>query len=74
MPGSEVNFRIVVDHRKRIALGTICSASLGDVVLLEEAQCDAGDDEYVALHDSCGAVERRLFAQVVYRPSLRRAC
>ena len=52
----------------------VYSASVGDVVLLEEASCDAGDAGYVALHEPYGAVEHRLFAQAVYRPSLRRTC
>ena len=59
---------------ERIVFRTVYSASVGDVVLLEEASCDAGDDGYVALHDPYGAVEHRLFAQAVYRPSLRRTC
>jgi len=77
MPGSEVNFRIVVgDYSTTVGNGTfrtVYSASVGDVVLLEEAPCDAGDG-YVALHDPYGAVEHRLFAQAVYSPSLRRTC
>jgi len=62
------------DCRKRIVFRTVYSASVDDVVLLEETLCDAGDDGYVALHEPYGSVEHRLFAQAVYRSSLRRTC
>jgi len=78
MPGSEVNFRIVGSiYTTTVGNGLhseVYSAPVGDVVLLEKAWCDVGDGGYVALHDPYGALERRLFAQMVYRSSLRMAC
>jgi len=78
MPGSEVNFRIVVgDYMTTVGNGLYSeqfTALCRRCGALEEASCDAGDDGYVALHEPYGAVEHRLFAQAVYRPSLRRTC
>ena len=53
---SDRSRRLHDDWRKRIAFRTVYSASVGDVVLLEEAPCDAGDDGYVALHDLLNVV------------------
>jgi len=78
--GSEVNVRIVGSNYTTTVGNGLHSEQFTALLsamwscLHEKAWCDVGDGECVALHDPYGALERRLFAQMVCRSSLRMAC
>jgi len=78
MPGSEVDFRIVVgDYTTTVGNGLHSEqfiALLSAMWYCLRKRVRRWRRRDVVLHDPYGVLERRLFAQVVYRPSLRRAC